>query len=77
MKMRSKTDRKKMCIRDSYKGDLKVTKQTLNKEDLLKKIDLKGTTNGIYGVKNGADELEKVWVNGCQEGAFLSLTFDN
>ena len=49
----------KFIEEDDYKGDLKVTKQTLNKEDLLKKIDLKGTTNGIYGVKNGADELEK------------------
>lgn len=53
----------KFIEEDDYKGDLKVTKQTLNKEDLLKKIDLKGTTNGIYGVKNGADELEKVWVS--------------
>lgn len=53
----------KFIEKDDYKGDLKVTKQTLNKEDLLKKIDLKGTTNGIYGVKNGADELEKVWVS--------------
>ncbi|WP_278883894.1 hypothetical protein [[Ruminococcus] torques] len=53
----------KFIEKDDYKGDLKVTKQTLNKEDLLKKIDLKGTTNGIYGVKNNADELEKVWVS--------------
>lgn len=53
----------KFIEKDDYKGDLKVTKQTLNKEDLLKKIDLKGTTNGIYGVKNDADDLEKVWVS--------------
>ena len=31
----------KFIEEDDYKGDLKVTKQTLNKEDLLKKIDLK------------------------------------
>lgn len=53
----------KFIEKDNYKGDLRVTKQTLNKEDLLKKITPNGTTNGIYGVTNDNDELEKFWVS--------------